>query len=183
MKLIIGLGNPENEYRGTRHNAGFEFVDHFQAELQLPAFAMNKKFSAEISEGHHTTLGKIILVKPQTFMNNSGSAVRTIISYYNISLSDIMIVHDDLDIEIGHYKKSSNIRAAGHNGVQSIIDCLGTQEFTRIRIGVEALGGRTEREQIPGDAYVLQKFSSEEYALLLTAIQEIITNIKKPLFD
>ena len=182
MKLIIGLGNPEKEYHGTRHNAGFEFVDHFQTALQLPTFSLNTKFSAEISEGHHASYGKIVLAKPQTFMNRSGSAVHAIIDYYKIPLSDVVIVHDDLDIEIGHYKTSHNIRAAGHNGVQSIIDQLGTQNFTRIRIGVEALGGRTERAQIPGDAFVLQKFSSAEHELLLTAIQEIITDIQKTAF-
>lgn len=177
MKIIIGLGNPGKEYEKTRHNAGYTFVDALQKHCDLSTFALNKKFHAEISEGICKNHIKTILVKPQTFMNLSGQTVRAIIDYYKISPEDLIIAHDDLDIEIGNYKISQNIRAAGHNGVQNIIEILGTQDFTRIRIGVEVKGGKHQRGEISGKDFVLQKFSTDESDLITKVINEIVNTI------
>lgn len=175
MKLIIGLGNPGREYENTRHNAGFMFVDALQKKCELSEFSFDKKFHAEISNGTCPDGTKMILVKPQEFMNRSGSAVYAICEYYKVPFTDIIVVHDDLDIEIGNYKKSHNIRAAGHNGVQDIIEKTGTQEFTRIRIGIEMIGGKKEREKIPGNRFVLQRFSENE----LHTVTDVISTILK----
>lgn len=178
MKIIVGLGNPGQEYENTRHNAGFMLVDRLAAEAGA-VWKFNKRFKAEIAE----TAG-VFFVKPQTFMNNSGEAVATILSYYkllprtlgilkgkNADLSQILIVaHDDLDIEFGQYKISTDSRSAGHNGVQSVIDHLKTKNFQRIRIGIKKTAGQ---EKIPGDKFVLMKFSPEEKEKIGATIDSI----------
>ncbi|MFA5134090.1 MAG: aminoacyl-tRNA hydrolase [Patescibacteria group bacterium] len=152
MKLIIGLGNPGKKYGKTRHNLGFMAVDFLQKKLEAPEFKLNKKLAAEISKS-----GKIILAKPQTFMNLSGGAAIKLLSFYKLTADDILIIHDDIDLEFGKIKEGKNHGAAGHNGVKSIIELLGTKDFNRLRIGV----GRPP-ENIPPEDYVLQNFSSEE---------------------
>ncbi|HIP50157.1 MAG TPA: aminoacyl-tRNA hydrolase [Candidatus Pacebacteria bacterium] len=178
MKLIIGLGNPGKEYEKTRHNAGFVFLNALQEQYELPEFSYSKKFNSEINEGYINAT-KYILAKPQTFMNRSGESVRALIDFYKIKPEDIIVIADDLDIEIGKYKISKGTRAAGHNGIQNIIDILGTQNFTRIRIGIESAGGRCERGQIPGDKFVLQRFTDEEIALFQNTIQEILKKLQQ----
>jgi len=178
MKLIIGLGNPGPEYTHTRHNIGFALIDALQQKYALPHFSYNKKFNADLAEGF-TDNQKIILVKPQTFMNHSGYSVRTLIDFYKIDAESIIVIADDLDIEIGHYKISKDTRAAGHNGVQNIIDMIGTQNFTRIRIGVEKSGGRCKRGDIAGDKFVLQKFDNDELQQIKNAMEHIITDLTK----
>jgi len=171
MKLIIGLGNPEEKYKNNRHNAGFIIIDEFQKDWGFPAFEFSKKFDAEISEGISEG-DKIILVKPQTFMNKSGESVQKIISFYKLTPEDITVIHDDLDINLGEFKLSTDSRAAGHNGVQNIIDKLGTQNFKRIRIGIEGEEQRKNRV-VPGDVFVLQDFSDEELEIIKNLAKEI----------
>ena len=168
MKIIIGLGNPGEKYFGTRHNVGFEFLDKLKTELDFPEFEFNKKFSAEISAKKET-----ILVKPQTFMNLSGVAVRSILDFYKLSPDDITIIHDDKDIALGEYRLADDSSSAGHNGVQNIIDCLGTQKFNRIRIGV---GAETD---LPADVFVLQKFSDEELETIKKVLDDVLEEVKK----
>lgn len=176
MKIIFGLGNPGEKYSRTRHNAGFIFLDIFRAHYDMEPFALQKKFHADIVHGLLPNKEKIILVKPITFMNRSGIAAHAIINYYNCPLNDIIVIHDDLDIAIGKFKVSHNIRAAGHNGVQDIIDAIGSQDFIRIRIGVENPEGKKMREPISGKDYVLQEFSSGELTQLTDVCKTIITN-------
>src|SRR5689334_19392192 len=140
MKLIIGLGNPGKQYENTRHNAGFIILDEIRKALDFPEFKFDNKFDAEISTGDYKLEAisyKLILAKPQSFMNLSGQAVKKIMDFYKIPVENIAVIHDDLDIELGKYKLSDDASAAGHNGVQSIIDHLGTQKFRRIRVGIE----------------------------------------------
>lgn len=164
MKIIIGLGNPGKEYANTRHNAGFLCVDFLQKEFGFEPFALDKKMSAEISGG---MIGaeKVLLIKPNVFMNNSGTAVQTLLNFYKLSLPDIAVIHDDLDIAPGTYRTTISSRAAGHNGVQNIIDTLGTQDFFRIRLGIgrptDVIGAC-----MPSHDFVLQKFTPEELAAL-----------------
>ncbi len=179
MLLIVGLGNPEEKYKKTRHNAGFIAVNKLRKKWNFPEFKFNKKFNSETSISpplekgelkgdlknkllYPTNENKTILAKPQTSMNRSGEAVRKIMDYYKLTPENIIVIHDDLDIEIGKYKISANSSSAGHKGVQSIINNLGTQKFKRIRIGVEKIGGRKKRGNISGNKFVLQNFKEEE---------------------
>jgi PTH1 family peptidyl-tRNA hydrolase len=132
MKIIVALGNPGKEYEKTRHNAGFLAADVLAARCSFAEFKKEDKFEALIAEGR---IGeeKTLLVKPQTFMNASGRAVAKVLSFYKSSASDLLVLHDDLDIPIGDMRLSFDSRSAGHRGVQSIIDALGTQEFLRLR--------------------------------------------------
>ncbi len=172
----------------TRHNAGFLFVDFLRKELGFEEFRSDKKLSAELSSG---MIGseKVIIMKPETFMNTSGTPVQSIMHFYKLSPSDITIVHDDLDIAPGTLRTTDSSRAAGHNGVQDIIDKLGLQDFFRIRLGIgrpariatrNVAGGPTEvlgacqparstpRSGVGGPShdYVLGKLSSDELAQL-----------------
>ena len=171
MKLIIGLGNPGEKYKNNRHNTGFIILDELKSDWNFPDFEFSKKFDAEISEGSQGG-GKIILAKPQTFMNNSGEAVRKIMSFYKLAQEDILVVHDDLDIDFGEFKISTDSGTAGHNGVQDIIEKLGNQTFKRFRIGIEGTEKRKTRI-IPGDEFVLQDFSSEELETIKKLSKEI----------
>lgn len=181
MKLVIGLGNPGNEYRMTRHNSGFLCVDFLQKEFGFEEFALDKKMSAFLSHG--TINGeKVILTKPDTFMNKSGTTVEALLHFYKLSPSDIVVIHDDLDIAPGTYRTTVSSRAAGHNGVQDIIDKLGAQDFFRIRLGIgrpaEVSGiclPESERTDIPPHDFVLQDFSSDELAIL----QELFPKVKE----
>jgi len=170
MKLIIGLGNPGEEYQKTRHNAGFLAVDKIVSRCSdIPTFNFRSKFKAEISQGIINN-EKVILVKPMTFMNNSGQAVQAVLDYYKINPKNIIIIHDDLDIPLGEFKISKNKNSGGHKGVQSIIDCLGTKDFMRIRIGID-----TERnKKIPTEKFVLEKFNEEEMRKIEGVIEEIV---------
>jgi PTH1 family peptidyl-tRNA hydrolase len=162
MNIIIGLGNPGKQYEQTRHNAGFMFLDVLQKRYEFPPFSFDKKFNAQTSQGFKASQEKIILAKPQTFMNHSGQAVKALIDFYKIEPKNIIVVADDLDLELGNYKISQGTSSAGHNGVQNIIDILGTKDFKRIRIGIEKEGGRNQRGQIPGEKFVLQRFEDKE---------------------
>jgi PTH1 family peptidyl-tRNA hydrolase len=175
MKLIIGLGNPTKQYQDTRHNAGFILLDEIQRQLDFPAFEMNEKFKAEISE-KNIAGEKTILAKPQTFMNLSGQSVSAVATFYKIPTENIVVIHDDLDIELGAFKISSDSTAAGHNGVSSIFETLGTQKIKRIRIGIEGAEKKLERV-MSGSDFVLQKFSDEELETVKKLSEEIIKSI------
>lgn len=164
MKLIVGLGNPEPRYRTTRHNAGFLFADHLLAQLGDNARWEDKPdFQARIAAGELYGQ-RVTLALPQTYMNASGLSVRKLVSFFKLEPErDVLVVHDDVDLPLGEYRITSGSRAAGHNGVQSVIDALGTQGFRRIRIGVES---RTSRAEPPTETFVLQPFSDQQLEVL-----------------
>jgi peptidyl-tRNA hydrolase, PTH1 family len=167
MKIIIGLGNPGDNYKNTRHNAGFMLLDRIKKAYAFPDFKLEKRFQAEISRHKSELSGNndIILVKPQTFMNESGSSVRKILDFYKkITPDDLVVIHDDIDIKIGEYKISDDASSAGHNGVQSIIDAIGTKSFKRIRIGTANENLRTKID--PSD-FVLGQFTESESGVIL----------------
>jgi PTH1 family peptidyl-tRNA hydrolase len=172
MKLIIGLGNPDQKYLETRHNLGFKIADAIRKKWQLPEFQFNKKLEAEISKGQLDDQ-EILLAKPQTFMNNSGMAVMNILNFFKLSADDILVIHDDLDIDVGKYKIAVDSSSAGNNGVQDIIDRLGTQKFKRLRIGI----GRNQN--IPAEDYVLQKFSDPEKEIISNLIGNLTAEAEK----
>ena len=166
MKLIIGLGNPGKRYTQTRHNAGFLALDFLREHFHFETFHQESRFQSELSIG--TISGqKLILVKPSTFMNRSGTSVRLLLDFYKLTPADIIIIHDDIDLAPGTMKTALSSRAAGHNGVQDIIDTLGTQGFSRIRLGI---GRPTETEGIcrPIHDYVLDTFATSELTVLHT---------------
>lgn len=199
MKIIIGLGNPGKEYENTRHNVGFFFADKIKNQWHFPEFEMNKKLNSEISEfipsasrglpAGRQGSQKILLVKPQTFMNLSGSAVKNILDFYKLTPDDIIVIHDDLDIAIGKYKVATDSSSAGHNGVQNLIEKLGTQKFKRIRIGIGAEDKTSEPDaHLPrqscqqaaeaGD-FVLQKFSPEELEKIEKISDTVLEELQK----
>jgi len=180
MILIVGLGNVGGEYIDTRHNVGFHLVDELAKRLELDSFAKQEKFSSEITADE-----ELILVKPLTMMNASGKAVQAIKSFYKIKVGDIYVVHDDLDIGLGGYKIHLGKGPELHNGVNSVIDHLGTGAFWRVRIGVDNRVSEegVQGERIPGEAYVLQKFSPEELSIVIdvvgAAADDILSQIEE----
>lgn len=149
MKLIIGLGNPGKEYDNTRHNIGFMALDKYLGDVNYKS-----KFDGlyyEINESE-----KIIFLKPQTYMNNSGFCVERFVNFYKIDLKDILVIQDDLDIEIGKMKFKTNSSSGGHNGIKSIINCLGSNSFLRMKIGIK---NNNNKDVID---FVLGRFSKEE---------------------
>jgi peptidyl-tRNA hydrolase, PTH1 family len=162
MKLIVGLGNPGQKYAKTRHNIGFVFLDKLQAKWEFPAFALNKKLDAEISQSSYKG-EKIILAKPQNFINLSGASVQKILAFHKLTPADLFVIHDDKDIVCGKYKLATNSSSAGHNGVQNIIDMLGTKEFKRMRIGIKNENENASApSKIETSDFVLGKITKEE---------------------
>lgn len=168
MFLIIGLGNPGKDFVGTRHNVGFMALDFLANKYNLH-FSDNKKFSSSIAVGNN-----FILVKPQTFMNDSGLAVSKILNFYNIDLKKVLVIHDDLDIDLGKYKLAENSRSAGHNGVKSIFQYLKTQQVPRIRVGIR----KKVDYIIDAKKFVLEKFSHDELSLINKVIGDIFNDQK-----
>ncbi len=152
LKLIVGLGNPGVEYAASRHNLGFAVVDQIVA---------GKKASPEINKTMQAIVYKLpglVLLKPQTFMNLSGKSVKSALDFYKIDLNNLLVIHDDVDLEFGEIKHQFDRSSAGHNGVESVIGEIGSQEFHRLRLGV----GRPEKVNIETADFVLQKFPSED---------------------
>jgi peptidyl-tRNA hydrolase, PTH1 family len=174
MKLIVGLGNPGKEYLNTRHNAGFLFLDYFLASKNKGNVNWNldKIFNAEIIKS-----ADLIALRPQNFMNNSGEIVKKYMSKNSIQIEELILVYDDLDIKLGSYKICKTKSPKKHNGVNSVIDALGSSEFTHVRVGVEAREGHLKN--IPGMEYVLMKFTNSEMELLNETYQNIVEELLK----
>ena len=150
MKLIVGLGNPGDKYVDTRHNVGYLVIDGYLGDVKW-----KNKFNAEYYEDNIAG-EKVLFVKPLTFMNLSGDAVQEFVNYYDIDLDDILIIHDDLDLPFGKYKLKVDSSAGGHNGVKSIINRLGSQDFARLKVGI------SHDRSIDTKDYVLGNFSKED---------------------
>jgi PTH1 family peptidyl-tRNA hydrolase len=138
MKLIVGLGNPGKEYENTRHNTGFIALDNFAETNGLGPWKVKSKFNAEIIETTDQNGGKLVLAKPQTFMNNSGQAVRALKDFYKLKNDDITVVHDELTMPMGQVQYKTGGSSAGNNGIGSIIEHIG-EDFHRVRIGIHSL--------------------------------------------
>lgn len=166
MKLIIGLGNPGEKYINTRHNTGFKVVDNI-AEKKSVIFRLENEFKSENADFGDME-NRIKLVKPQTFMNNSGEAAEKLRNYYKLDSEDIWVAHDDVDLELGKIKVQLGGSSAGHKGVQSIIDTIGTDQFWRIRVGV----GKSD--QIPTEEWVLKNFEKEIEEQVTKIVDEVV---------
>ncbi len=167
MKLIVGLGNPGEKYKNTRHNAGFMFGDRLAENSK---FSMSKKFEAEILEKDG-----FLMVKPQTFMNDSGRSVRRILDFYKLLPSDVIVAHDDLDIVLGERKIQMGIGPKVHNGVNSVEQYLGSMNFLRVRLGVD--NRKQVQTNLSGADYVLDDFGKEEKKILNEVIDGAITEL------
>ena len=163
-RLIVGLGNPGETYRDTRHNIGFMVLDEIARRLGA-VFREEKRWAglvAKFAGGH--------LLKPLTFMNESGRAVQAVGHFYKTSPAETLVVYDDVDLPLGRLRFRSNGSAAGHNGIRSLISTLGTQEFPRLKVGIAPASGRPAGERMVG--HVLGAFRAEEQPALQTVIQQ-----------
>ena len=179
MKLIIGLGNPGKPYEHTRHNIGFDVIDALASKWGAPL--NQSKFNGMYASVHRPE-GKVILVKPLTYMNLSGECVRPLMDYFDIEVEDIIVIYDDLDLETGKLRLRQKGSAGGHNGIKSLIQHLGTQEFDRIRVGVN----RPPAGMKVAD-YVLSKFSKDDQPVVEDAIKKSCDAVEaalvKPFLD
>ena len=158
MYIIVGLGNPERRYDGTRHNIGFSAVT---ALADIYGISMDMKKHRAVCGKGVIDGQKVILAMPQTYMNLSGESVRELMDYYKCDLSDLIVIYDDISLDVGKLRIRAKGSAGGHNGIKNIIAQLGTQEFTRIKIGV----GEKPAKMDLAD-YVLGRFSKEEQPII-----------------
>lgn len=167
--IIAGLGNPGEKYKNTRHNIGFMVIDKFKEKNNLPEFKITKKYNSLIIENDFEGK-KIILVKPQTFMNESGGPIVKIIKNHRIQTINLIVAHDDIDLPLGKIKISMDRGSAGHKGVESIIKRLKTENLIRVRVGIFP---SQEKPKNP-EEFVLQTFSKEEKEILKEAIEKSV---------
>lgn len=164
MRLVVGLGNPGRKYKDTKHNIGFMCLDNYAKENSLK-FKLENKF-----RGESLKEGNLVLLKPHTFMNLSGESIRLVMDYYDIDVEDVLIIYDDLALPLGKLRLREKGSPGGHNGIKSIVSHMGTQEFQRVRIGIDS------NPLIETKDYVLGKFSKEEKKALNEAFPKV-TNI------
>ena len=174
MKLIVGLGNPGKEYERTRHNVGFDVLDLLAKNLECPEFKKKNKLKAYVTECKIKD-EKIILAKPFTYMNLSGESVVSIMNFYKIKPEDIWVVCDDLDFALGTFKIRLKGGPGSHNGLKSISNLVGSNNYPRFRIGIES----RDQENMPKDAkdFVLGRFSKKEEVIIGKIIPRVVDSI------
>lgn len=172
MYLIVGLGNPEKKYDKTKHNVGFDAIDEIIDEYNIPSSGISMKGMY----GKDTISGeKVIVMKPMTYMNLSGHAVRAFVDYYKLNpATDLIVIYDDVDLPTGQLRIRKKGSAGSHNGMKSIIQMLGSQEFTRIRVGI---GPKPEKWDLAD--YVLAPFAKEEREKVDSALSQIVPITKE----
>lgn len=166
MKLIAGLGNIGPKYTFTRHNAGFMLADSIALNENL-TFRENSRLKC-LMTNLRDGVNDFLIIKPTTFMNLSGESVRAVMDYYKISIEDVLIVYDDISLDLGKIRFRPNGSDGGHNGIKSIIQNLGTQDFARLKIGIGP------QPNLPSEVYVLQNFPKED----LETLKEVLTTAK-----
>ncbi len=166
-QLIVGLGNPGAKYDRTRHNIGFDVVDWLAKDWQI-SLSEQKKFQASFGEGMGAA-GKIRLLKPLTYMNNSGQSIRAVIDWYKIPAESVLVIYDEMDLPVGKLRMRLSGSAGGHNGMKSAIAHLGTQNFPRLRIGIgSAKQVHPDKDTV---SHVLGKFSPDEANLIADVVK------------
>jgi PTH1 family peptidyl-tRNA hydrolase len=173
VKIIVGLGNPGKDYHRTRHNLGFQVVETL-AERMIGA-GKRLRFRAELIEGQLAN-AKVVLAKPQMYMNLSGIPVRELVNWYKIDLADLLVVYDDMDLPIGQLRLRGDGTAGGHNGMRSIITELGSNDFPRLRVGIGRGGGASV-------AHVLSRFSDDEAPVVAKSILDASDAVEKWIRD
>lgn len=172
MILIVGLGNPGEKFKNTRHNIGREITEVFRKQTRFPDFRFEKKWNAEVAEGK-VGKEKLILLLPDTMMNKSGHAVDRATRFLKIKPKDIFVIHDDADIALGRAKLSFGKRSAGHKGVESVMRALKTRDFWRFRIGIAG------KRNIPAESLVLKKITTEEVRLIKRVYKKTIGAVEE----
>ncbi len=175
MYVIVGLGNPGRKYSVTRHNIGFEVVDEFARQHKIKMTKV--KFKAVIGEGNYGG-EKVLLVKPQTYMNLSGESVMKIMDYYNLPIENLIVVYDDIDIDPGKMRIRKKGSGGSHNGMKNIIYLLKQDIFPRVRIGV----GKPQNGQPLAD-YVLGRFSKDDQNLLVPVVRDAVSAMEVMIKD
>ncbi len=178
-KMIVGLGNPGAKYALNRHNIGFQCIDRFARRHRIDGGRVQNRamtVDAWITQGDERA--KVILVKPMTYMNDSGAAVGPLARYYHIEPADIIVVHDDLDMELGKLRLRRDGSSGGQNGVKSIAQHLGTLAFHRVKVGIGRPPGRMDPA-----AYVLQDFSTQEEETFIPLRERVCDALQCWLFD
>ena len=163
MYLILGLGNPGRRYQFTRHNIGFMVLEKIAAQWEVDL--KQKSFDALWNRGKIAGIN-VLLALPQTYMNLSGNAARKLLAYFKMDISNLIVIHDDLDLPFGTVRLKTGGGNAGHKGLKSIVTCLGSADFMRVRLGI---GKPSDKSRI--EDYVLEGFGSEEAAMLQQIIQ------------
>jgi PTH1 family peptidyl-tRNA hydrolase len=163
MYIIIGLGNPTAQYQATRHNVGWDAVTRLSDDFRIPLdFKKHKAICGKGSiEGE-----RVVLAQPVTYMNLSGESVRELVDFYKVSPEEIIVIYDDISLDVGQLRIRKKGSAGGHNGIKSIISCLGTDEFPRIKVGV----GDKPKDWDLAD-YVLSRFNNEEQPVIREALK------------
>lgn len=181
----MGLGNPGKKYKNTRHNAGFMLLDRlyeffgWDKNLDVMDWENNKKMQSEIAKVKFNGQNKLLLVKPLSFMNKSGIAAQKVVSWFNLSVNeDLVLVHDDLDIQVGEFKLQKGVAPKSHNGVKSVENMLGKKDFLRVRLGVD---NREGDRTIPPEDYVLRKLSKDERQIMDEAMSDAVKLIRREL--
>lgn len=166
LRLIVGLGNPGEKYARTRHNVGFDVIDALAQRWQI-SLSENRKFQGGFGEGMAIAGQKIALLKPTTYMNRSGQAVRAVLDWYKFEPESVLVVYDDMALPLGRLRIRPSGSAGGHNGMKSVIAHLGTQEFPRLRVGIGSTDEAGDRAVV---AHVLGKFAPNEKPVVETAL-------------
>jgi len=178
-KLVVGLGNPGKEYERTRHNIGFAALDRLAEKLDC-SFRRKWRFSAEIAEAMAGEAGKVVLAKPRTYMNRSGSAVSALLNWLKVEPSQLLVVVDDADLPLGQIRLRAAGGSGGHNGLRSIIEALGgNEEFARLRVGI----GRSAPAGADITGHVLGKFAPQEHEMAERAVVTTVAAIECCLRD
>ncbi len=175
MKLIVGLGNPGDKYAETRHNLGFMVADNLVKTMEAGQWKLDRKLKSEIIR-----TDQIILIKPQTYVNNSGLSIKLAVDYFKVPLADVIIIHDELDLPLGKIKIRVGGSAAGHHGIESIIKFLGDDKFIRVRIGIgniHTLGGERGHNHFDAEKFVVENFPPGEISKLKHLIKGAVTAV------
>lgn len=180
---MVGLGNPEERYAKTRHNLGFEIVEELgkKGKGQGGSWEYNEKFKSKILN-FTLNASRLTLVKPQTFMNQSGIAVKLLAKYYKVSSQDIIVIHDELDLPLGKIKVRLGGAAAGHHGVESVIESLGTDQFIRVRLGIGNLKTQSSEHKkvhVSAEKFVLEPFMHSEKAQVKHMVKQAIKALEE----
>lgn len=172
-QLIVGLGNPEPKYEQTRHNIGFAAVDALARAWQI-SLSENRKFQGEFGEGKAPKTDKIRLLKPLTYMNRSGQAIRAVTDWFKLPANSVLVIYDDMDLPLGKIRLRLSGSAGGHNGMKSAIAHLNSQDFPRLRIGIGKPQSVTSSNDVSAISHVLGRFDSSESQLMSEVLQLVV---------
>lgn len=173
VELIVGLGNPGDEYKHTRHNIGFTAIDRLASQWQIKLTA-DRKFQGIYGDGRYPNGQRLRLLKPTTYMNLSGQSVRSLCDWFKIAPQSVLVIYDDMDLPFGKIRLRPSGSAGGHNGMKSIISHLGTQNFPRLRVGI----GRSTHASPPAISHVLGSFNPEEIHAMPAILQLVQDTVK-----